>query len=138
MERDKFFVGVNSLVVRDNKILLGKRKDIFGDGKWGLPGGHLELKESMQQAAARELLEETGMVCNSFVFSNIVNDSQDEGHYLQIGFLAQDVQGEPLLKEPDKCYGWQWFDLNKLPEDIFEPCKPQIKAFLENKNFIDF
>lgn len=62
MNRDTFLVGINVLVIRGNKILLGKRKNKVGDGDgtWGLPGGYFEHNENMQQAAARELLEETG------------------------------------------------------------------------------
>ena len=117
MGYDTFFAGTNILVVREGKLLLGKRKnkDGNGDGTWGLPGGHLEINENMQHAAARELLEETGLVSDSFVFANVVNNPEGEKHYIQIGFSAQNTKGEPKLMEPDKCEGWQWFDLNELP-----------------------
>ena len=137
MERDKFFVGINVIIVRDNKILLGKRKNIFGEGEYGLPGGHLELSENMQQAATRELLEETGLVCNSFIFSNVANTPGTHGHYLQICFIAQDVEGEPKLMEPEKCYRWEWFLLSDLPKNIFRTHIPQIDAYLSNRNFTD-
>jgi len=40
---EKFHIGINVFVVRDKKLLLGKRKNVYGAGTWGLPGGHLEI-----------------------------------------------------------------------------------------------
>jgi 8-oxo-dGTP diphosphatase len=138
MERDTFLVGVNAIVVRNNKILLGKRKNVVGDGKWGLPGGHMEHNESIQDAAARELMEETGMTATSWKFLNVMNDPEAaEKHFIHFSLLAQDTQGEPELKEPDVCHGWEWFDLGNLPENIFGSHKRRIRAFLDNQIFID-
>jgi 8-oxo-dGTP diphosphatase len=137
MERNKFCVGVNALVVRDNKILLGKRKGGFGDGSWGLPGGHLEFKENIQKAVARELFEETGMECDSFVFSNVFNDTLDKDHYIQFSFIAENPRGEPILKEPDRCLEWRWFDLNNLPDNITKPHKPNIESLKTKNIFTD-
>jgi 8-oxo-dGTP diphosphatase len=137
MQRTTFYVGVNAIVVRDGKILLGKRKGTFGDGDYGLPGGHLEFHENMQKGVARELLEETGMTADSFTFSNVFNNPSGEKHYLQIGFVANNPKGEPKNVEPDRCYGWEWFPLHKLPENITWPHIPQIEAYLKNRNFTD-
>ncbi len=54
-------VGVGALVINSNKILLVKRKYPPGRGLWAIPGGHLKLEESVLEAAARELYEETGL-----------------------------------------------------------------------------
>ncbi|MFA6256935.1 MAG: NUDIX domain-containing protein [Candidatus Paceibacterota bacterium] len=137
MNRDSFLVGVNAFVIKDNKILLGKRKNSAGEGEWGLPGGHLEHNEGMIQAVARELLEETGLTCDSFTFLNMGHDSSGDKHYVHVSFLAQNIEGEPSLMEPDKCYGWEWLDLDKLPDNIFDSHKRRIKAFLDNQIFID-
>ena len=138
MEYNSFFVGVNVFVVREGKLLLGRRRDFFGSGDWGLPGGHLETGEKMIETAKRELLEETGLIANTFEFVNLVNDPQKDKHYLQVGFLAKDAAGEPTLKEPERCYEWEWFDLNNLPENIFTSHSEQINFFRNNNgNFID-
>ena len=55
-------VGVGALVARDGKVLLVRRSNPPGKGKWSVPGGHLELGESIYRAAARELEEETGVI----------------------------------------------------------------------------
>ena len=91
---NKFHVGINIFVVKNKRLLLGERKNIYGAGAWGLPGGHLETDEAMEKAAARELEEETGLQAKTFNFINLVNDKSGGEHYLQIGFVAQGVIGE--------------------------------------------
>jgi len=136
--RDKFPVGANIFIVKDGKLLLGKRKNVYGAGTWGLPGGHLEFGENMEKAAARELEEETGIKAKKFTFANLINDLHDDQHYLQVGFLAQGVENvEPVLKEPDKTEEWKWFDLNNLPKEIFPSHIKQIQAFQEKKYFLE-
>jgi 8-oxo-dGTP diphosphatase len=132
---DSFKVGANVFVVREGRLLLGLRKGVFGDGCWGLPGGHLKMNEVMIDAAARELYEETGLRADKFVFTNVVNDHQREGHHIQVGFLAEDVNGEPEIKEPDRCDKWQWFPLDDLPENLFIAHKKQIQLFV-NKDAV--
>ncbi|MCR4325103.1 MAG: NUDIX domain-containing protein [Candidatus Curtissbacteria bacterium] len=136
-EREKFPLGINIFVIRDGKLLLGKRKNAYGDGDWGLPGGHLEKGEKMVGAAARELDEETGLSAQSFTFLNMVNDARDDQHYIQIGFLANDVDGEPELREPDRCYEWEWFGLGELPDNIFVGHAHQIESFKRKVNFFE-
>ena len=138
-EYTKFYVGVNVFVVRCNKLLLGKRKNCYGKGSWGLPGGHLEPKEDMKQTARRELKEETGLEAVEFEFVNLINDNRRDEHYLQVGFRARGIADgdEPKLMEPDRCEEWRWFDLDSLPENVFVGNIEQIKAFKENKHFVD-
>ena len=132
-----FHIGVNVFVIKDDKLLLGKRKNIYGAGTWGLPGGHLETGEAMKGAASRELMEETGLTADSFEFSNMVNDKNGDQHYIQAGFVAQNVNGEPSLKEPDRCEEWKWFNISGLPKEIFPPHIKQIENFINKVNFID-
>jgi len=132
-----FYIGINVFVVKNDQLLLGKRKNAHGAGTWGLPGGHLESGEGMKEAAARELMEETGLQAQSFDFSSLVNDRSGGGHYLQVGFVAKDVSGDVTLKEPDRCEAWQWFALDHLPSDLFPPHKQQIENFLRKMNFAD-
>jgi len=128
-------IGINVFIIRDGKLLLGKRKNVSGEGDWGLPGGHLEPNEKFKDAAARELMEETGMVAKDFIFKNIVNLPNNPKHYIQVGFEAVDSSGEPELKEPDRCEAWEWFELNKLPSNIFFAHTEQIKNYLTNNAF---
>jgi 8-oxo-dGTP diphosphatase len=141
MEKLRPKIGVNVFVVKDNKLLLGKRKNTVGDGYWGLPGGHLELMESLTAGAKRELEEETGLTADRLVFSHIINDPlPEEGtHYIHIDFLAEGVHGEAKVMEPEKCAEWKWFDLNNLPpyDEIFLGHRKIIPAFINKITFID-
>ena len=60
-EKNRPKVGVGVIVIKDGKILLGKRKGPHGGGFWAFPGGHLEFNESLEDCARREVLEETGI-----------------------------------------------------------------------------
>lgn len=130
--RAEFRVGANVILIRDGSVLLGLRKNVFGDGTWGLPGGHLEIGEELAEAAKRELLEETGIVAREMKFENVVNDRRkDKRHHIQIAFSCADFEGEVKLVEPDKCSEWKWFPLNALPENLFIAHINHLSAFKE-------
>ncbi len=130
-------VGISVLIIKDNKLLLGKRKGEFGGGEWGLPGGHLEQNEKFLDAAGRELMEETGLKAQKFIFLNIINQYKEKEHYVQISFLAEGVEGEPELLEPEECEVWQWFDLDDLPPNVYGINKDQVALFKKKENFME-
>ncbi|KND49674.1 MAG: 8-oxo-dGTP diphosphatase [Parcubacteria bacterium C7867-008] len=134
--RPQFPAGINVFVIRDGKLLLGKRKSSYHDSEWGLPGGHLEHGEMMMEAATRELKEETNLDAGSMTFVIAENDPRDDGnHYVHFGFRAEDVKGEVVNTEPDKCYSWEWFTLDALPEPLFIGHKKLIEGFVQGKLF---
>lgn len=122
-------VGVGTIVVRDGKILLGERLSGHGAGTFQLPGGHLEFGETFEDAALREILEETGLT--DIVLKGIVSVSNDiafEKHYVSIGVLAECRDEEPIAAEPEHSKNWQWYDLDDLPSPIF----PHSKRVIDN------
>lgn len=129
-EKKHIRLGVNIIVMRDGKVLL-ERRNGFGGGSWGLPGGHVEYGESLKECARRELLEETGMSAESFEFAGVADDPANGNHYLQISFFAKGVSGEPRVCEPDECAEWAWFSPDALPEPLFF-AHSKILASLQN------
>lgn len=98
-------VGVQAIVLDDTKtkVLLGKRKNCFGAGSWGLPGGHLEFGESFEQAIIRELKEETGLHVKKIRVLGAFNTPLlPDTHHVQISCLAEEYEGKPEIIEPDK------------------------------------
>ncbi|HEY4060167.1 MAG TPA: NUDIX domain-containing protein, partial [Kofleriaceae bacterium] len=71
MERPR--VGIGVLVMKDGKLLLGKRRGSHGEGEYASPGGHLEHLERVADCAAREVAEETGLVIGEPRFVRAMN-----------------------------------------------------------------
>jgi len=126
-------VGVQAIVVDDkNHILLGQRKNIFGHGQWGLPGGHLEVDESIEKCAARELKEEVGVNAqpsNVKIINLSSTRSSNQNHHIQIGCEIEKWRGTPKICEPAKCSQLKFFSLNRLPKKLFSSSKPVIAKY---------
>jgi ADP-ribose pyrophosphatase len=98
-------VGVGAIVIRDGKVLLVKRGVAPSKGLWAIPGGMIELGETIQQAAEREILEETGIRIQARdpVYTFDMIDRDDEGriryHYVVVDVFAFYVSGEPQARD---------------------------------------
>ena len=103
---------VGAIVVKDEKVLLVRRGQPPGQGFWSIPGGSVHLGETLQQAAEREIMEETGLVVEArdpvFVFD--VVDRDEAGHirfhYVIIDLVADYVSGE--LRAGDDAAEARW------------------------------
>ncbi|MFA6130681.1 MAG: NUDIX hydrolase [Patescibacteria group bacterium] len=116
-------VGVACILIKDGKVLLGKRLGAHGAGTWCFPGGHLEWHEELEDAVRREVLEETGLILDDFSFETITNDIMqgEDLHYVTIFYRATWKNGDPCICEPEKCSAWQWCDWDHLPQPLFSP-----------------
>ena len=114
--------GVGVLILRQGKLLLGRRRGSHGAGSWAPPGGHIEEGERPEETARREVLEETGLMIEDPRLGPITEDRFPEGkEYLTTFVVAEAPTGEPRNLEPDKCDGWEWFDWDALPAPLFLP-----------------
>ncbi len=121
MDRPK--VGIGVFVIKDNKILMGKRLNAHGEGTWCFPGGHLEFFESFEDCAKREVMEETGLTIKDVVFLTVTNDifEKENKHYVTIFLKSKYAGGDVTNLEPDKCSEWKWCSWDDLPEPLFLP-----------------
>ncbi len=129
MER-KTMIGVNILLIKDNKILLGQRLNSIQALTWGAPAGRLECGETLIDCARREAKEETGLELTRAELLTSVTGVFKELNipYRSYFVLGTYEHGEPRTIEPHKCREWQWFDLTKLPSPLFDP----IQNWLDN------
>jgi 8-oxo-dGTP diphosphatase len=94
-------IAVGAIIIRDGKVLLVKRKDQPGKGLWAIPGGKVELGESLEDAVHREIREETGITCKAldpvYTFDYIERDhtGRVRFHYVIVDLMADYIQGNP-------------------------------------------
>lgn len=124
-------VGLASIVIKDNLVLLGKRKNAHGAGTYAFPGGHLEMFESFIDCAIRETEEETGLIVDPIDIhpSAVTNDFFKElnKHYITLFMRTKYISGNPENLEPHKCEGWNWYEWEKMPSNLMIPIKNLIK-----------
>ncbi len=124
--------GVVLILQKENRILLFKRNmpNKIAYGKFALPGGTVEHDESIVQTACREAYEEIGIIIDpsevQIVYLQRMREKIDPKtqQTQQILFLyyahIRTWQGEPHNLEPEKHSDLAWFDINALPQTIFE------------------
>jgi 8-oxo-dGTP diphosphatase len=94
-------VGVGAIIIEGNRVALVKRGHPPLAGEWSIPGGVLEVGETLRDAAVREALEETGLRVETSdllgVFDRVLRDDagRTQYHYVLIDFLCRRVAGEP-------------------------------------------
>jgi 8-oxo-dGTP diphosphatase len=113
-------VGVGAITIKDEKVLLVKRGVEPSKGLWAIPGGTLELGETLQECASREILEETGVTIKVgdcvYVFDFIERDDKRKikFHFAIIDFAAEYVSGEP--QGADDALEARWISAEELSE----------------------
>jgi 8-oxo-dGTP diphosphatase len=143
-EKKRVGAGFGVLMLKDNKILLGKRhedpdkadSELHGGGTWTMPGGKLEFGETFEEGAKREVLEETGMILNEAKVICVNNDKIPEAHFVTIGLFSENFSGKEEVMEPDEITEWKWFDLNSLPAPLFFPSKKVLENYKAEKFYI--
>jgi len=114
-------LAVGGVVREEGKVLLVKRANPPSQGQWTIPGGRVELGETLAQAVERELFEETGLrvSCGTLVTHLEVIDRDEHGqirfHYLILDFWAEWVSG--TLRAGDDVLEAGWFSRQDLEQE---------------------
>lgn len=126
--------GVGLLVFNnENKILMQLRTDY---NQWGFPGGSMELGESFEEVAFRELKEETNLEIDDLKLIKILSGKDTYREYpngdklydITAIFVIKKYHGELKIND-DESKKLDWFDINSLPENMTEHTKNYIEKF---------
>ena len=111
-------IGVGAVIIKDGKILLEKRKNEPGKGKWSIPGGLVELGENVEQTVMREVEEETGLEVEKpehiDVVDNIIRDESGrvKYHFVIIDYFMRLKGG--TLKAASDAEELKWVPLSDV------------------------
>lgn len=134
---DRPFVGVGAVIVENGRVALIKRGHAPAAGEWSIPGGIMEVGETMRKAVVREAREETGLIVEPGellgVFDRLLRDTDGRAryHYVLVDFLCTLIGGE--LKAGGDAAEAQWFTEEEvaklsLPEDTAEVIRKGVEC----------
>jgi len=109
--------GVAGLILKGREVLLVERGKAPARGLWGLPGGAVEIGETIEEAVAREVLEETSVVVKPVefltVFNSINRDDEDKvrTHFILFEYLCEYVSGEVVAGDDAPDARWVSIDV---------------------------
>ncbi|MGA3003903.1 MAG: NUDIX domain-containing protein [Acetobacteraceae bacterium] len=113
-------LGCGAAIVIDGRILLVRRLSDPEAGCWGLPGGKVDLYETVAAAVEREINEELGIEIKAGKLLCLVDqiDKLKGEHWFAPVFLVTKFTGDARIVEPDKHGGLAWFPLDAVPDAL--------------------
>lgn len=113
-------VGVGAVILKENQLLLVKRKRPPEAESWSIPGGKVEYMERLEEALVREIQEEVGLDISDLELLCVTDYiiPREEAHWVSPTYLAHTVCGEACNREPEKLGHVGWFPLQALPQPL--------------------
>lgn len=125
------------LINNKNELLLQLRKD---NHCWGLSGGSMEIGETLEQVAKRELFEETGLTANNLMLLEVFSGQDlyyqyphgDEIYNVVAAYICKDYKG--IIKaEENEVADLKFFHINSIPSNISPPDLPIIREYIRSQ-----
>ena len=116
---DHPIVGVGAIIIKGEEVLLAKRGKEPGYGKWSIPGGAVNLGETLEEAVVREVCEEVNLEVRVGevveVLERILRDPEGrvQYHYVLVDFLCEHLSGEE--KPSSEALEVQWVPISEIP-----------------------
>ena len=112
------------IINQDNQVLLGRRM-YNNQEMWSMPGGKVDKGESIMECAIREVKEECNLdITNLQEVCAFEHHNKDKNIYFTTtGYLTSTYSGNLNNNEPEVFVEWRWFDLDDLPNSLFEPSR---------------
>lgn len=136
--RPLILVGSVTIIMdKEKRVLLQKRK-ASSSGKWGLPGGLMELGESTEETARREVLEETGLTMGKLNLIDLFSGKEsflkipngDEFYCVTALYYTNEFSGELVIDESES-FGFDFIDIYNLPQEMVKSHRKMINKFIE-------
>ena len=114
------YLAVSAAIFRDGRVLIVRRGRPPAHGLYTLPGGGVELGETLEQAVVREVREETGLAVAPLALVGfreaIGRDAAGriERHFVILPFAARWIAGEPVLNE--ELSEWRWVEQDEIAD----------------------
>lgn len=137
--RPLIFVGTVAIILNEQgQILLQQRRIPYG--KWGIPGGLMELGESTEETARREIFEETKLTIGALELLNVYSGANqyvkaangDEFYVVTVAYYTQEIHGQ-LIVDQEEALQFKYFSPEKLPEDMVKSHRVMLEEFLATK-----
>ena len=125
-------VGGGIFIVKEGRVLLQRRAD---NGLWSMHSGAMEIGETLEENARRELFEETGLRAGELELLGIFSGEDMRHTYpngdkvciVQVMYIAREYEGEIKLQK-EELSELRWFDIGALPDDINPPDNQAFRA----------
>jgi len=135
-KRPIIMTGANVILVNENdEILLHHRTD---RDWWGLPGGAMELSETTEETARREVYEEVNIKCGKLELFNVYSGSDfyhkypdgNEVYNVTVTYVCRDYSGE-IIVEKTEGRDTRFFKLDEIPNNLSKPVEPIIREYIQ-------
>lgn len=124
------------LINQQHELLMMKRTD---NHFWGVPGGSLEIGETLEECVRRETQEEVGIKIQKMALFGVYSGQEmhytypngDEVYMISAVYLSR-IENEQIRLNLDEHSEYHFFSLDKIPEDISPPIKPILRDLIQN------